>query len=127
MNESRANRLRYRQLTKEQKELICNGCGGKGGIINPPNFLFKASCNHHDFYYWRGGSEDDRTKADNQFYEKMKEDVSESHWIKKPFYSFTAWLYYKSVRRFGKKFFEYSESQKTHEDLFKAMKENTKS
>ena len=39
--------LIYKDLTDTQKQAICNGCGGKGGFINPPEFLFHASCNHH--------------------------------------------------------------------------------
>ena len=56
--------LKYRDLTQEQKEKICNGCGSKGGFIKPPNFIFKASCNHHDFNYWRGNTKELKKKAD---------------------------------------------------------------
>ena len=55
--------LKYRDLTEEQKKFVCNGCGGKSGWINPPEFLFNASCNHHDFLYWRGCTEADVLKA----------------------------------------------------------------
>jgi hypothetical protein len=123
----RGNRLRFRQLTKEHKSILCNGCGGKGGWINPPEFLFNASCNQHDFYYWRGGNEDDRKNADDSFYEFMKKDVSEASYFKRPFYAMTAWAYYISVRKVGHKFFHYSESQKTREDLFNLIKESEKS
>ena len=37
------NMLRFSELTQEQKAFICNGCGGKGGIVNPLEFLFHAS------------------------------------------------------------------------------------
>lgn len=37
-------KLKYSDLTDEQKEIICNGCGGKSGWLNPPELLFNASC-----------------------------------------------------------------------------------
>jgi len=111
--------LHYSDLSKEQKESICNGCGGKGGFINPPEFLFHASCNQHDFYYWRGGDEIDRKKADDAFYRFMQIDcTNEDRFIKRHLYEINAWLYYKAVRVFGKKFFNYGK-QKTKEDLLR--------
>ena len=32
--------IKYADLTPEQKKFVCNGCGGIGGWINPPEFLF---------------------------------------------------------------------------------------
>lgn len=100
-------KLKYSDLTDEQKEIICNGCGGKGGWINPPEFLFHASCNQHDFYYWRGGNEEDRLKADNEFYEAMKIDVNEAVWYKRWYYGIAAYVYYKAVRLVGSRYFSY--------------------
>ena len=109
--------LHYRDLTPEQKKQICNGCGGKGGFINPPEFLFHASCNHHDFFYWRGGKEEDRKKADLAFYKYMTLDiVNEDSRFKRMYYSAWAYTYYKAVRIFGKKYFNYGK-QKTMKDL----------
>jgi len=109
--------LRYRDLTPEQKAKITNGCGGKGGFINPPEFLFHASCNQHDFYYWRGGIEADRKKADDTFYKYMQLDiVNENSMIKRIYYEMLAYSYYKAVRIFGKKYFNYGK-QKTMKDL----------
>jgi len=109
--------LRYRDLTPEQKLKITNGCGGKGGFINPPEFLFHASCNHHDFYYWRGGTEADRKKADDTFYKYMQMDIAnENSMIKRIYYEMLAYSYYKAVRIFGKKYFRYGK-QKTMKDL----------
>ena len=48
--------LKYSDLTPAQKQHIRNGCGGKGGWINPLDFIFNASCNHHDFLFWLGCS-----------------------------------------------------------------------
>lgn len=75
--------LRYRDLTKEQKKAICNGCGGKSGIVNPPGVSVNAPCNHHDFLYWRGCTEEDRESADNEFYELMKLDIESAKWYLK--------------------------------------------
>lgn len=101
--------LRYSELTVADKVNICNGCGGKGGWFNPPEFLFHASCNQHDFYYWRGGKEEDRLKADKAFYQFMKEDASEASWYDKPLHYVMAFIYYKAVRISGKRFFHYGE------------------
>ena len=100
--------IKYSQLTDKQKQAICNGCGGKGGLINPPEFLFHASCNQHDFYYWRGGKEEDRKKADNDFYEAMKMDIKKAKWHLQPYYSFWAFSYFTAVRLVGKKYFNYN-------------------
>lgn len=109
--------LKYKELNSHQKEFVCNGCGGKGGLINPPEFLFHASCNHHDFLYWRGCTEADRKKADTEFYEMMLKDIEEAKWYLKPHYHIWAWTYYKSVRIAGKKFFYYGDKMKNQVDL----------
>jgi len=108
--------LKYSDLTEEQKSKICNGCGAKGGWFKAPNFLFKASCNQHDFYYWRGGEENDRKYADDMFYKYMKKDCAESKWYEKISHYLIAYLYYKAVRFFGEKFFSYGK-MKTKDDL----------
>lgn len=99
--------LKYSSLTPEQKKIICNGCGGKGGFIKPPDFIFHASCNQHDFYYWRGGNEKDRELADRQFYEAMSIDILNAKWYLRPYYRFWAYTYYIAVRIAGGKFFNY--------------------
>lgn len=109
-------KLKYSDLTDEQKEIICNGCGGKSGWLNPPEFLFNASCNQHDFYYWRGGTESDRLEADKAFYEAMLVDAQNYIWYKRLLYKSIAYTYYKSVRLFGKKFFQYG-TMKTKADI----------
>lgn len=111
--------IKYADLTPEQKKFVCNGCGGKGGWINPPEFLFHASCNHHDFKYWQGCTEEDRLKADKEFYEAMKVDVSNAKWFLKPYYHTWAWTYYKAVQISGKKFFHYGDRKKDLPDLIR--------
>ena len=115
--------IKYADLTLTQKAFICDGCGGKGGLINPPEFLFHASCNHHDFLYWRGGTEEDRKAADDAFYELMKEDIAECSWYLRPHYHLWAYTYYKSVRLIGKKFFFHADEMKTMVDLVKEMRD----
>ena len=115
--------LKYNQLNKHQKAFITNGCGGKGGWINPPEFLFHASCNHHDFRYWRGCSKKDRKKSDEEFYNWMKIDIvrADVGMVKWLHYKLWAYAYYKSVRVFGKKYFNHGTRMKTMEDLVREM------
>ena len=48
--------MKYEELDVKQKAYICNGCGGKGGFVKPPyRIFFNASCNHHDYGFWKGG------------------------------------------------------------------------
>lgn len=114
--------LHYKSLTKRQRKFICNGCGGKGGFVNPPEFLFHASCNHHDFLYWRGGTEEDRENADNAFYDFMKKDIAEAKWYKRTYYSVLAFTYFKAVRKFGEEFFFYASRCKNEKDLQREMR-----
>lgn len=116
--------IKYHELSNEQKQTICNGCGGKGGWIDPPEFLFHASCNQHDFYYWRGGTEEDRHTADAQFYEFMKKDAKDALWYNKPLCYILSFVYYKFVRIFGKKYFEYGEMKST-KDLVQFSQKDT--
>ena len=109
--------MRYSDLTEDQKSKICNGCGAKGGLVKVPSFIFKASCNQHDFYYWRGREESDRLKADESFYRNMKIDIQDEKWYSKPFHHVWAYTYFKAVRIFGKKAFNYSINYKTLADI----------
>lgn len=112
--------LRWRYLSKLERRAIANGCGGKGGKVPVPDFLFTASCDHHDFNYWLGGSERDRRKADWQFYQAMLEDVhAQSIWVR-PLAYMAAWLYYKAVRRFARQYFNYG-PPRDWEDLWREL------
>ena len=102
----------YSDLTPEQKDKICNGCGVKGLFIKVPDFLFKASCDHHDYLYYCGYSEADRKKADDSFYKFMRVDIKNAKIYLKPFYHIWAFFYYLAVRTFGKKYFYYANSYK---------------
>lgn len=112
--------LKYRNLDEMQKFWfdvhLANGCGPKGGMFNPPEFLFHASCNHHDFNYWKGGTEEDRNAADRKFYEAMQKDAARSPWYSRWWHTLMARVYYLAVAKAGKKFFSYGDA-KTWEDL----------
>ena len=122
-------KLRYGDLTQEQRKFICNGCGGKGGFIKPPDFIFLASCNQHDFYYWRGCTKEDFKLANKEFYEMTREDIAQIKWYKihkKAWYHAWAFLYFLAVSLGGKKYFYFGPKPKDIEDLKKEM-ENEKS
>lgn len=99
--------FRYRNLTPEQREKLCNGCGPKGGWIPVPEFRFSASCDQHDMNYIIGGEEADRLKADFEFYSAMKNDIMRLPWYRKPGAHIIAWTYYRAVRLCGKTCFHY--------------------
>ena len=105
-------RKRYRNLTERQKSEICNGCGGKGGIVTPPHAkLFKEECNQHDFNYFLGYNEEHRLKADRQLQSAMLAKVSTMAWYNKLRYWPWCRLYYRAVRIVGKKFFYYGNKE----------------
>ena len=118
--------LRYKHLTQTQKNFICNGCGSKSGWIKPPSFIFKASCNHHDFKYYIGGTEEGREKADREFYNAMLKDIKSASWYLKPYYHVWAFSYYLAVREFGAKHFEYRDNPRTMKDLVQEIRESKK-
>ena len=101
--------LKYADLTPTEKRFVCNGCGAKGRGAWVPDFMFTASCDHHDFNYWRGGNEAAREKADREFYEAMKRDVRRLSWYRRPLARFLAWRYYRAVRRWGRSAFFYGQ------------------
>lgn len=112
--------LRWRNLLPEERRAITNGCGGKGGWFNPPDYLFTASCDHHDFNYWLGGTQEDRREADEQFYEAMRFDASLAPLWQRWWLYGAAWRYYVAVRWFGKKYF-HEGRERTWEDLEEAL------
>lgn len=101
------NQIKYKEWTTQEIFEYTNGCGGKGSFIPVPQFIFRASCNHHDINYLLGGCEKDRLKSDVQFYEMMLLDCNNHPFLFKYFYKFWAYVYYKAVRICGKKYFNY--------------------
>ncbi len=110
-------RVRFHDLTPEERALICNGCGPKGGIMPVPEMGFSACCDHHDFNYWLGYSEFDRIRADWQFRDAMMADADKKPWWRRWWYRWMADLYYRAVRRWGMSAFYYGDRYRTREDL----------
>ena len=105
--------LKFSELTPFQKKAISNNINS----LNAPNFLSSALLSQHDFYYWRGGSEQDRKMADDTFYKYMNKDVSEQVWWKRPYLNVQSYVYYKRLRLFGKQNFFYTYNPRTMEDV----------
>jgi hypothetical protein len=115
--DSRPMKIRFRHLTEEEKSAICNGCGGKGGRFKPPQYLFSASCDWHDFNYWLGFNEKHRKLADQQFLQAMLSDTKKASVWKRWWLKGAAWRYYWLVRLMGKKFFHYGHKERNRDDL----------
>lgn len=106
---------------------IMNGCGGCNRgffqkiilkILTP--IFFEASCDLHDFGYWKGWNEARRLECDQKFYEKILEDIeifytppTSGDWnnfeifLRKNFHKILAKIFYCAVRIGGKKYFNY--------------------
>lgn len=110
-------KIRYKDLSEEQKKGICNGCGAKGGWFNPPDFIYKSVCNHHDFNYWLGCTESDRIKADFQFLEQIYRIAKDYSFFRRWHYYFIGVIYFSAVRVFGKRHFYYADKERTLQDL----------
>lgn len=126
MDKNQEKKLRWRNLNENEKTFarmhLMNGCGPTGVIgWAVPEFNFTESCNHHDMNYWLGGKEEDRKKADEQFYEAMKDAVSKLPWWLRPANYALAFFYYMNVSLLGKNFFTYSEKEKTWGDFYYLM------
>jgi len=92
-------------------------------FIKPPNFIFKASCNRHDFKYWRGGSRKDRLRADFGFRLEMDQDVFDAGCLR--MHRIWAQTYYGFVRNLGWMFFNWrpKKGKRTLWDLVERMLE----
>lgn len=99
----------YESLSSAQKKEICNGCGGKGGVVKPPlRIFFKTSCNHHDYGYWCGGSWMDRLKCDFRLLASMMNDCLSLPFLRALKYLPWCFLYYFGVTFVGWKFFRFA-------------------
>jgi hypothetical protein len=115
-------RVRFNDLTPQERSIICNGCGPKGGIVPVPDFIFTACCDHHDFNYWLGCREIQRKKADLQFYREMVRDACRARDNKtRAKFNRIALVYYCAVRLFGRFCFHYADQQRTRVDLQKQV------
>lgn len=111
---------RYSKLTEAEKQHLkdigeLNGCGGKGGWFNPPNFFWLADCDHHDYKFLVGGCLKEYFIANWQFFVAMIYDVNnkaiKTVW---PFsqvifaiFFLIAFNYFIAVNLFGWKFFNW--------------------
>lgn len=102
---------KFKDLTEQERSIICNGCGGKGGWIKPPQFIFKSSCDHHDYNYFLGFNKSHRKKADKQFYKAMKDQIKGVSVLRRPFLYFAAYSYYLAVRMCGGDYFYYGDKE----------------
>jgi hypothetical protein len=109
--------LRFRDLTSEERGLICNGCGSKAGGKLLPAWCRTACCDHHDFNYWRGGKEADRLDADQGLYDALWFDASLQPWWRRPFAKLEAWSYYHALREHGADHFHYAPTRRGRESL----------
>jgi len=96
-------KVRYSQLTDDEKKIVCNGCGTKLTYKIIPDLFFEADCNQHDFYYKRGGDAFDRMEADVMFYAHMLKSINDkyAHWYQKIFAFSIATVYFIVVRVLG--------------------------
>lgn len=129
---------------------IINGCGGnirqqkfnnifRNIFVWIANYFaqkirpvfFEASCDLHDFGYWKGGDEARRKECDEKFLQKILEDIDRRYYLwvwfyyekkecgkiqdipsyeyffKKFLYIAIAYLFYFAVRIGGKQYFNY--------------------
>jgi len=102
-------KAKWSQLTKEQQDTFGNGCGLNIRLLNLKDKLLTASCRHHDFNYARGGTKEDRFKADSDFLVAMLRDIQESGMvlIERQRYTRRAIIFYILVRLFGWVAFKY--------------------
>jgi len=98
-------RVELEDLTVNQRVLLTNGCGAAKGPVPVPEFVFGDACDRHDFAYWRGGTKDDRLKADRRFLREMRDAAME------PLSLILALAYYQAVRLFGSKHFAYGDEK----------------
>ena len=90
-------------------EVETNGCGAAKSWLRPPyGIFFKASCDKHDVYYNKGGSEIDRLKADIFFFMFMIVDTWKIEKRPKRFYyQLWSFIYFIGVRYRGHEHFTY--------------------
>jgi hypothetical protein len=97
-----------------------NGCGPKGAVgrLIPDGLLgvsVHEACNLHDKHYSEGGNSQDRKTADKIFLSNMLREVEEksrSSFLK-TLRKWEAYLYFWSVRIFGRLFFNQKNKFKT--------------
>ena len=79
------------RMMQSSEDCTTNGCTAS------PDLNFIECCDAHDLCYCRGGSESDRYRCDEIFYNCIKNKAG----------ILIAWVYYSMVRMFGEPFFNY--------------------
>jgi len=116
---------RFRYLTANERAVICNGCGGKGGWFRPPQYEFGDACDHHDFNYWLGYRERDRWRADKEFRKHMNQTLKQvDNWWYRQWLHGVAWRFWTAVKIFGRGYFNYSDQERGWDDLVRVMEEH---
>lgn len=91
------------ELNNRARSFIVNGAGPKHFGYFVPDLWWTDIADLHDLMYFVGGNYKDRKWADKVFLWGM---LRTSSWLKKTFGFVMAYVYYYSVRLFGKKAFE---------------------
>lgn len=73
------------------------------------DWFFEASCNRHDQGYIKGGNEIRRFECDWKFWLAMKRDSERYSGVSRYARLVQAKLYYRAVRIFGSRYFNYKE------------------
>ena len=121
-------KLKWLDLTEEERKWYGNGCGPKFGIFGIdlskeiPEMTFSGACARHDFNYDKGGTEEDRTIADELFLKDMKESLFHTGSFEKLYLKMALRVYHFFVRTFGNIAFHYGDYL-TKEELKKTHKE----
>jgi len=113
---------KYRELSDAGRQKlidagVLNGCGPENWRGKGPNWLFRADCLEHDYNYAAGGTEADRRWADWGFYQAMLKDICRLPWWVKPYARIQAWIFYTTVRFFGKSSFNYGKKPENIDEM----------
>jgi hypothetical protein len=100
----------FKKATWLQLVEYCNGCGASGSWFRPPAYIWGVwigpACISHDWDYTFGTTEFGKLKADWRMYKNIIKLLIDgellSKWKPLYFMKNRAWVYYRSVRRFGK-------------------------
>lgn len=118
----------YWDLSQEEKDKVCNGCGAAGGIKVPDSFLglsIKDACNIHDYMFSIGKTYGDFMFSNAMFLLNMVSIIlSNSNWLMSPIRMSYASKYFIVVAMYGDKaFWEKKEINKapniTYTGMFK--------
>lgn len=113
------SKIVFSRLSTKELDFIANGCGPKFLGFLVPDKLFRPACIRHDVAYYIGGDEEDRRRADREFYLHMLRLADRQYWRR--YWRWRARVYYSMVRTLGRYIaFHYGE-QRTYEQLVGEM------